>query len=43
MFMNLSEVVDLEANRQNITVTSKDHREGGTAFFEKRKPNFIGE
>jgi len=41
--MTLSEVIDLEASRQNITITSRDHKEGGAAFFEKRQPNFIGE
>ncbi|OUS31850.1 enoyl-CoA hydratase [Gammaproteobacteria bacterium 45_16_T64] len=40
--MSLSETIDLEAKRQNITITSKDAKEGAMAFFQKRKPTFVG-
>lgn len=42
MYMSLSEVIDEEANKQDITAGSQDHKEGATAFFEKRQPSFIG-
>jgi 2-(1,2-epoxy-1,2-dihydrophenyl)acetyl-CoA isomerase len=40
---SLAQTIDLEAELQNITTTSKDSIEGIAAFFEKRAPHFIGE
>lgn len=39
----LSEMLDYEAYNQDIAGASKDHKEGVTAFLEKRKPEFTGE
>lgn len=39
----LSEMLDYEAYCQDIAGSSKDHKEGVTAFLEKRKPEFKGE
>ena len=40
---NLPEMLDYEAYCQDIAGASKDHKEGVTAFLEKRKPSFLGE
>lgn len=42
LHLSLSETIDLEAQRQNITITSQDAKEGAKAFFQKRKPMFVG-
>ena len=39
---SLDEMLDYEAYCQEIAGTSADHKEGATAFLEKRKPNFSG-
>lgn len=42
MSITLSEAIDSEARRQNITIESQDYKEGTAAFFAKRRPNFMG-
>lgn len=40
---DLESQLDYEAMLQTTAGQTKDHREGVTAFLEKRKPNFVGE
>ena len=40
---NLDQQLELEKQHQVIAANSVDNKEGITAFFEKRKPNYIGE
>jgi 2-(1,2-epoxy-1,2-dihydrophenyl)acetyl-CoA isomerase len=39
---DLETALNLEALSQSVAITSDDHREGVTAFFEKRPPKFRG-
>jgi 2-(1,2-epoxy-1,2-dihydrophenyl)acetyl-CoA isomerase len=39
---NLETIIHLEAELQSVAVCSHDHREGVTAFLEKRQPVFQG-
>lgn len=39
---DLETALNLEALSQSLAITSEDHREGVTAFFEKRPPKFSG-
>ena len=39
---DIYQIMDREAVMQNTTYMSEDFKEGTTAFFEKRKPNFKG-
>lgn len=40
---SLEDMLKYEAYCQDIAGASKDHKEGVTAFLEKRKPEFLGE
>ena len=40
---DLDQQLELEKQHQIIAANSKDNKEGITAFFEKRKPKYIGE
>jgi 2-(1,2-epoxy-1,2-dihydrophenyl)acetyl-CoA isomerase len=40
---NLDEMLEYEAQCQEIAGNSKDNKEGVAAFNEKRKPQFTGE
>jgi 2-(1,2-epoxy-1,2-dihydrophenyl)acetyl-CoA isomerase len=40
---SLEEALDFEAQLQSVAGRSNDHREGVTAFVEKRPANFTGE
>ena len=40
---NISEQLELEKTYQITAANSIDHKEGVKAFFEKRKPKYIGE
>ena len=40
---SISEQLELEKKYQITAANSKDHKEGIKAFFEKRKPKYIGE
>lgn len=40
---NLETLMDAEAWAQGLSLLSNDHKEGVTAFFEKRKPIFRGD
>ncbi len=39
---SLEEVLELEAQWQDVAAATEDHQEGISAFLEKRKPNFHG-
>ncbi|MDQ3535410.1 MAG: enoyl-CoA hydratase-related protein, partial [Bacteroidota bacterium] len=39
---SLDEMLEYEAYCQEIAGNSQDHKEGVTAFIEKRKPQFFG-
>ena len=39
---SLSLAVELSEVGQAATIGTEDRREGGTAFLERRKPNFTG-
>lgn len=39
---NLEAALDAEAWAQGLSLLTDDHREGATAFLEKRKPTFVG-
>ena len=39
---DLETLLDAEAWAQGLTLMTDDHKEGVTAFFEKRKPTFRG-
>jgi len=39
---SLEAALDYEAHMQDIAGRTADHREGVTAFFEKRRPRFEG-
>ncbi|TAH25411.1 MAG: 2-(1,2-epoxy-1,2-dihydrophenyl)acetyl-CoA isomerase [Cytophagales bacterium] len=40
---NLHEVLEMEAENQDIAANTKDFKEGIAAFLEKRKPNYLGQ
>ncbi len=40
--MSLAEALEYEAQIQDIAIRTQDHREGVTAFLEKRTPRFVG-
>ncbi len=40
---SISEQLELEKKYQITAANSYDHKEGVKAFFEKRKPKYIGE
>ena len=40
---DLDEMLEYEANYQEIVGNSEDHKEGVKSFNEKRKPNFTGQ
>jgi 2-(1,2-epoxy-1,2-dihydrophenyl)acetyl-CoA isomerase len=40
---SISEQLELEKKYQITAANSTDHKEGVKAFFEKRKPKYIGE
>ena len=40
---SLMDTFSLEAKHQGKLIESKDHKEGVSAFMEKRKPKFVGE
>ncbi|HAS43136.1 MAG TPA: 2-(1,2-epoxy-1,2-dihydrophenyl)acetyl-CoA isomerase [Microscillaceae bacterium] len=39
---NLADMIETEANYQDLAQKSKDHTEGAMAFLQKRKPEFKG-
>lgn len=39
---DLSQMIDLEASTQNITIASEDNKNAVIAFFKKRRPEFTG-
>ena len=41
-FIDFETSIKLAGPAQEIARRTKDHKEGVTAFIEKRKPNFIG-
>lgn len=40
--LDLQETMKTESFAQSILIETEDHREGVKAFFEKRKPKFVG-
>lgn len=42
MTHSLLDTISFEAEQQVIALSSQDHKEGGMAFLQKRKPNFQG-
>ncbi len=41
--LSLEEAISLEADLQAMAIATQDHREGVTAFLQKRAPRFVGQ